>query len=398
MGLRGKKKAGAFYAKLRRLKQSSPMPPVLDKRKNRPHNKINSASSGVRGTKTFSIAVMATMSAGKSTLLNALIGERLLPTQCTACTAGVFSVVDNDEAGVFRVRGVNGAGNYTRWDLATADRLSAMNDGRFPRVEIEGDLRRISNFQGHKVVFIDTPGPNNSCDKTHAEIMRGVLESNSFSAVIVVLNAASLHTTDEYALVAEIGRFVKKHKDTTSVLFVLNRVDALFHGGECTRPLSDILIGARKFLSERCGFENPVVIPTWASLALDCRQLLNVPGFVGSLDEDAEDDLWLAVRKVHTHRMELQQEINRICDEVHLSVRTIKPTAVIDVVLPKTNVKMPIDALIEADTLSGVPAVESWAEHQLRRFVSRKSELQSPGKKISRKKNKNKTRKRRKRR
>lgn len=396
MALRGKKKACRFYAKERRRKRTSHQLALQSERKRNPHKKADCVRLHIDGNRDFSIAVMATMSAGKSTLLNALIGMRLLPTQCTSCTAGVFSIVDNDGAGAFRMRGRNDAGNYTRWEPATVDRLSAMNDGRFSRVEIEGDLRRISNFQKHRAVFIDTPGPNNSCDKSHAEILHGVLRSKGFSAIIVVLNAASLHTTDEYALVAEIGRFVKKHKKTTSVLFVLNRVDALFHGGECTRPLGDILKSVRMFLSAKCGFENPVVIPTWASLALDCRQLLNAPKFLESLDEDAEDDLWLAIRKAQTHRCELQHEIEKICCEVNLSIQEGACAATKEVVLPKTNAILSIEDLMAADVSSGIPAVESWVEQQLRLYVSRKNAPKLQDKKFSsvksRRKNKKKKR------
>lgn len=57
-----------------------------------------------RPEKTYSVAVVATMSAGKSTLLNAMIGHRLLPARNEACTASVCRIEDCDELPAFRGR------------------------------------------------------------------------------------------------------------------------------------------------------------------------------------------------------------------------------------------------------------------------------------------------------
>ena len=43
------------------------------------------------------IGVFATMSAGKSTLINALVGYNLCPSQNQACTAKVLKFTNNDE-------------------------------------------------------------------------------------------------------------------------------------------------------------------------------------------------------------------------------------------------------------------------------------------------------------
>lgn len=44
------------------------------------------------------MVVMATMSSGKSTLINALLGQQILPSRNEACTAKMYSILDDDQA------------------------------------------------------------------------------------------------------------------------------------------------------------------------------------------------------------------------------------------------------------------------------------------------------------
>ena len=44
----------------------------------------------------FEVNVVATMSAGKSTLINALLRQKLMPAKQEACTATITEIKDND--------------------------------------------------------------------------------------------------------------------------------------------------------------------------------------------------------------------------------------------------------------------------------------------------------------
>ena len=46
--------------------------------------------------KIFPMLVIATMSSGKSTLINALLGQQILPSKNEACTAKTYSILDDD--------------------------------------------------------------------------------------------------------------------------------------------------------------------------------------------------------------------------------------------------------------------------------------------------------------
>jgi len=316
-----------------------------------------------RPEKTYSVAVVATMSAGKSTLLNAMIGRSLLPTSCLACTSSIFSVVDVDEAHEFEVRS-NERGR-AKWIPADRKTLAAMNTSGRTNIELRGNLPGIANLKrgGIRVKFIDTPGPNNSENVVHGVLLRNALKKADFSAVIFVLNAASLHTTDELSLLRHLNDLLCRRKGRVSVAFVLNRMDAFFHGGECNKSLSEMVSSTRMYLQEKLGFNNPAVIPTWAALSLECRRLLHEENYVDSLDEDEEDAIILGMKKIQTHRTEIEDatlvsQLKR--DAPSGSARG-------DVIFRYSRMRVSRNDLINADRLSGIPMLEQWAACQMAR-------------------------------
>lgn len=46
----------------------------------------------------FKTCIVATMSCGKSTFINSIIGDEILPEKNEACTARTMAVIDNDGA------------------------------------------------------------------------------------------------------------------------------------------------------------------------------------------------------------------------------------------------------------------------------------------------------------
>jgi len=51
----------------------------------------------------YEVAVLATVSNGKTTFINALLGKNVLPTQNMACTAKLVKIKDNDRVKQMKV-------------------------------------------------------------------------------------------------------------------------------------------------------------------------------------------------------------------------------------------------------------------------------------------------------
>lgn len=161
----------------------------------------------------FTVAVIATMSAGKSTLLNALLGIPLLPSKNEACTAILTRIEDIDGITEIRGRVTTTNGEISEWHIIDKENrtlLQQWNCADNQLIEIQGDFPHIDNHS-KRIEFIDTPGPNNSTDKNHAEITHDIIKQCQHSYVVFVMNATQFGVDDERALLQKMfGELIKK--------------------------------------------------------------------------------------------------------------------------------------------------------------------------------------------
>lgn len=89
----------------------------------------------------FEVNVVATMSAGKSTLINSLLGQRLMPAKQEACTATITEIKDND-ADHFEARVYDKDGNLIEsHDNLTYSIMERLNSNpAVSRIRTEGDI------------------------------------------------------------------------------------------------------------------------------------------------------------------------------------------------------------------------------------------------------------------
>ena len=218
----------------------------------------------------YSVAVIATMSAGKSSLLNALMGVDLLPSQNEACTATVFKVTDHDELGHFIGRYHCVGEDWTEWREVDKDTLRTWNLQAPQEIELKGNIPNIANTpDGVHLCFIDTPGPNNAMCKDHSLITQQVIAGNDFSTLIFVINASVAGVKDEYKLLFALKSQLEKRQSNAQVIFALNKIDLL--DTERGESLFQTVKSIRHYLEKEIGFENPMVVPVCGRLAADIR-------------------------------------------------------------------------------------------------------------------------------
>lgn len=216
------------------------------------------------------IAVCATMSAGKSTFVNALLGRDVLPVRSEATTSKITSVYDNDNSNSL-IGFVDVNGKIV--DKCLDTNLSIINgwndDSNVSRIYLQGNLDGIGN-NGIIAALHDTPGTNYSGDNTHHDITLKFLTSNKFDALIYVANATQLCTTDESIMLKEIYKNVVD-KNKTPVIFVLNKADCLDPEKE---DVTEIIERYRNYLEE-IGFNNAMVYPLSSKSARILKMVKN---------------------------------------------------------------------------------------------------------------------------
>lgn len=193
--------------------------------------------------------IIGTMSSGKSTFLNSLIGFELFPSRNTACTAKTFSYYGNPQINYF-LHFNNMIKKPVQQSNLIMDQLEKWNqDSRIEEIKIEGPI--ITN-KNKSFAVIDTPGPNNSMNKSHEKAMKDALSSSSCNSIIYVLNATQLGVDDDRKLL----HFVKEYAELKDIIFVINKADMV----EDTEKenLSLLAKNVQKYL-EKNGFEKPVI-------------------------------------------------------------------------------------------------------------------------------------------
>ena len=224
----------------------------------------------INSNEIIPVCVVATMSSGKSTFLNAILSEEILPEKNEACTARALAVINipgnlNTKAYIKK-----NDGNKYAVDIINADTVSNINaDEDVTDVLIVKDIPTLINT-GKTIVLFDTPGVNNSGDIRHAERTTEVLEQLNKGLIVYLLNATQLATNDDEVLLQMVVDYVKK-KENIKIIFVLNKIDML---DEEKESISGTIKNAVTYIKEQ-GIDDFEIFPVSALSAKTFRLKLN---------------------------------------------------------------------------------------------------------------------------
>lgn len=210
-------------------------------------------------SKDYRFAVLSTMSSGKSTLINALLGKDILPSENQACTGKIFEICN-----VKREMTICGLKNnqivMSKIDKHSLNKLN--NTQEIDKIKIEGE------FYGMKknVVLYDTPGVNNYMNKNHEQVTYEFLEENEIKNIIYILNATQIGVNDDKKFLLDL-REIYKEKEI-NIIFLLNKIDSI----DSEIENKDIIIKNTKAYLKNMGFTNSILIPTSAQTAKILRK------------------------------------------------------------------------------------------------------------------------------
>ena len=220
----------------------------------------------------FEVSVIATMSSGKSTLINSLLHTELLPSENKACTATIARILDNDDMEEYEAA-CYAADNKTiihPRTVVTSDMLRNYNaDEKVTYIDIEGSVPAIPSDR-IRLCLRDTPGPNNSRDENHARLTRSIIKRTN-AVVLYVMNATQIGIKDDEQLLKDISSEMKRagKQSRDRFIFVINKCDALDE--EKGETIDKLLHDVREYL-KGFGIVEPTLIPTSARLALLVRK------------------------------------------------------------------------------------------------------------------------------
>lgn len=201
----------------------------------------------------YNILITATMSAGKSTLINALVGKNISRMQNMACTSKIHTIISKPfEDGV-----TSEYDHEILLDASKEDLLSDNEDNFSSKITVGTFFNGC--LGGQRVILFDSPGVNSSENAEHREISYKMIRSRRYRLLLYIMNATQLGTNDE-DLHLDV---VKKHLGRGKILFVMNKIDHLISEDD---NLFDVIENQRRFLYSK-GFQNPIICPVSARAA-----------------------------------------------------------------------------------------------------------------------------------
>lgn len=242
----------------------------------------------------FEVCVVATMSAGKSTLINAMLRKKLMPSKQEACTAIITRIKDTNNSDTSWQAEVYNKDNriiesYEELTYSTMDRLNG--DENVSLIKVNGNIPFVSS-EDVSLVLIDTPGPNNSRNPEHRKVQSEFLSKSSKSLVLYIMEG-TFGSDDDYALLQRVADSMKvggkQSKDR--FIFVVNKMDdRRKEDGDTEQTLERI----RAYL-EKHGITNPNLFLAAALPALNIRLIASGE----EVDEDTLDETEMKVRKLN---------------------------------------------------------------------------------------------------
>lgn len=191
------------------------------------------------------IIVTANMSAGKSTLINALIGKPLARTSQEVCTGNVCYLFNK----AFEDNNVH---------LATETLTLSASDSDLHSYEWTGPISIASYFAPStpeipRLCIIDTPGVDAALYKEHTILTHLALQKDDYDIVVYVVCPTNLGTDAEINHLKWVAQNIPKEK----IVFVLNKLDNF---RDCSDSVEESVQGLKADLL-KLGFEDPVICP-----------------------------------------------------------------------------------------------------------------------------------------
>ena len=209
-------------------------------------------------------AVISTMSSGKSTFINALIGKDIMPSENQACTGKIFkleTLFGNQKDTMC----IKKDGKIKRYFLEE-EILKTLNlDSSIDEINIQVKYSNIRN----NISIYDTPGVNSYQNKGHKDITYNFLEKSKIKNFIYILNATQIGTYDDKFFLLDLEE-LKNRKDI-KILFILNKIDLI---DEEKENKEEIIENVKNYL-EKNNFQNYLIFPLSAYLVKLIRKALN---------------------------------------------------------------------------------------------------------------------------
>ena len=305
------------------------------------------------GAGRFHLAVLGQFKRGKSTLLNALLGEAVLPTSVVPLTAVPTWLESGPSPGArFRFQD----GSAREFTAQRAEELSSLltryvteagNPGNALGV-VEATVRHPADILRKGVVFVDTPGIGSTLRHNTDATLRFLPQSD---AAVFLVSADPPITETEVQFLKQVQAQIPR------LFFVLNKIDYLDEP-QCQEALQFL----RRVLKERADVEEvtPIFVVS-ARSGLEARRGCNAEAWHKS-----------GMKAVERHLIDFlaKEKSDTLNEAVRLKAHNVIADSLLRLRLSLRSLQMPLD-----DLRSRVAAFDRWLVEMRQEHVSAQDRL-----------------------
>lgn len=240
--------------------------------------------------KEINILTTANMSAGKSTLINALVGKKVNLTMNNSCTSKLHYIYNKAFEDGFNYK-LDGELNL---DASENELLNNSESNNTNKIFISTYFNSLI-YQESRLCIIDTPGVNSSIDSNHSDVTKSAIINQGYDKLLYLINASNVGTNDDLKYL----NYICKNVNESKIIFVLNKLDQ-FRLSEDS--IEESINNVKRDLLQ-LGIKNPIICPISAYAGMLAKKKL----FGEISDEDEQDEYNLLIRKFKSDRYNLSK-------------------------------------------------------------------------------------------
>lgn len=313
----------------------------------------------------LSVSIMAPMKNGKSTLLNAILGQELLPTESQRCTAKI-SYIEHCE----RMKGKGfEAKAFDESDASSEGYIPCTNnvlkewnsDSKVHHVRIRGAVPGI-HVDDYRLQFVDTPGPDSAIHIDDRKTIDNFLRDNTLPMVCYIVDRINESERDYLAQLKEhMEKSGKQSQDR--FIFIVSQMDRLSITSSNTKEANPIKNKIDKIKEDlrQLGISNPRIFPISALIALNARQYASLDTY----DQEGVDD---AIRlfkrgfdRIESTLLDYTSVSSAIKNKIAAEIKEIQKKIDGDENTRRDHLRL-------AELLSGIPTLEMAIEEYLTKY------------------------------
>ncbi len=236
------------------------------------------------------LSIMATKKAGKSVLINCILGDEYVPSSLELPTPNIVKFIPWEKDFIKLI--IHKKRNPQEYQFKKPQELKEFlrklyESAKEKRIALSDMSVYYKNKLNFNFILVDTPGPNYVATTSHKTLTYKWIEKSD--SIIFLIDYSKHLTDDEISFLKHIYSSFKSRKKLFSLIFAINKIDLIYEEEE-NKSIQRVIDFIKNRLKSLGFSEN-------LTFAISARQYLEALKLKKFMEENKIDDIYLALSK-----------------------------------------------------------------------------------------------------